>query len=44
MSIFIVLWCLYQENVWALASKFDGRSMNSSKQSITTVTLFPKAY
>lgn len=24
MSTFMVLWCLYEENVWALASKFDG--------------------
>ena len=40
----IVLWCLYVENVWALASKLDGCSMNTSKQSITTVTFLPKAY
>ena len=29
-----ILWCFYDENVWALASKLDGRSINTSKQSI----------
>ena len=37
-----VLCCLYDENVWALASKLDGRSMNTSKQSMTTVTFLPR--
>ena len=37
-----VLCCLYDENVWALAGKLDGRSMNTSKQSMTTVTFLPR--
>ena len=41
--IVITLWCLYKDHVHARASRFDGRSMNTSKQSITTATFSPNA-
>ena len=44
ISTFIVLWCLYDDHVCDLASRFEGLLINTSKQSIITVVLFPKAY
>ena len=38
----MVLWCLQELNVCALASKFVGFSIKISKQSIITVVLVPK--
>ena len=38
----MVLWCLYDDQVEARASRLDGHSMKTSKQSITTATLSPK--
>ena len=34
----IVLWCLYDDQVSDLASKFDGMSMKTSKQSMMMIT------
>ena len=34
----IVLWCLYNDQVCDLASKFDGMSMKTSKQSMMMIT------
>ena len=31
---FAVLWCLYEDQVWARASKHEGLSIKTSKQSI----------
>ena len=36
------LWCLYDDQVDALARRLEGRSMKTSKQSIITATLLPK--
>lgn len=41
---FTVLWCLYDDHVSALALRFDGRSINTSKQSIMTAHLLPKCF
>ena len=38
----MVLWCLYADQVEALARRFERRSIEISKQSITTATLSPK--
>ena len=44
ISTLIVLWCLYELNVWARASKLLGRSIKTSKQSIITIIFFPNEY
>ena len=42
INTFTMLWCLSFENVCALAKRFDGLSINISKQSIITLVLKPK--
>ena len=36
---FAVLWCLYEDHVWARASKHEVLSMKTSKQSIMTAQI-----
>ena len=39
-----MLWCLHDDDVCALAGRFDGPLINTSKQSRTTIVLFLNEY
>ena len=41
-TFYAVIWCLYDDNIYALASKFDGLSIKIWKQLMMTVTFFSK--